>query len=561
MHPRSILCLVLVCCFLGMAGSAAAAQSFAVAPFTMHAPEKYHYLSDGIQSMVTSRLSSETKLQPKDAPQLDKAGGLSRTKARELCKELDLDYLVYGDVTMMQEQSSLSFKILSREGKLITRTSQMSLDKLIPRLDDMIEDVKQELGVGPKEKASAGKTVAEKERVEIEDQQVKEKDPEKLNSRFKQREKVQKDTARNKLNPQFEQTETRQKETNRWRSPELPFSAQRMRVGDANGDGRQEIFLLQEHAVKAFVMRDSGLEHLATFEAGSRIKALTLDLSAPDSDESRKIVVSALRNKRPRSFILSFRGGEFSVVDKEINLLFRVARIPPEYAPRLVGQKLKAPGTFTNGVSLVEEESGKYKLERRLQLPDAANIFNFAYLPQKDEYKVIVADSSTHLRVYDSDGEMEAATEKAYAGSEIRIQKKTSLPGLEDSREDPPSYYFLPTRLIPCNLDADGEFELVVNQSKASYSRFLANQRNYSRGAIHSLYWDGIGLDTAWKTRTVKGSVQDYGLGDIDNDGSLELFICLNTKPQMLSMEGKKTILLAYPLELSKESRQAIFRP
>ena len=141
------------------------------------------------------------------------------------------------------------------------------------------------------------------------------------------------------------------------------------------------------------------------------------------------------------------------------------------------------------------------------------------------------------------------------------MQKKTSLPGLEDSREDPPRYYFLPTRLIPCNLDSDGEFELLVNRSISSMSRFFANQRSYSKGEIHSLYWDGLGLSTAWKTRTIKGSVRDYGLGDMDNDGTLELYVGITTQSGMLSWDGEKTVVLAYPLNMPQKSRQAIFRP
>ena len=561
MHPRAIICLVLVCCLLGMASSAVAARTFAVAPFTMHTPDKYHYLSEGIQSMVTSRLSSQTKLQPRDAPQLGEAGDLSQAKAREILEELDLDYLVYGDVTMMQEQSSLSLKILSRDGDLLTRTSQMSLDELIPRLDGMIGEVKQDLGVGPEQKVSTQEPAAEKEPRGTGDQQAEERGREHLNAGFEQREKTRKDTARNRLNPEFEQAETRQKDVNRWRSRELPFIAHGMRVGDANGDGRNEIFLLQENEVKAFAKHEGGLEHLATYESGHRSKALSMDLSAPKADGSRHIVVSALRKDRPSSFILAFRDGEFVVVDKGIDLLLSTARIPPKHTQRLVGQKLKAPGIFANGVGIVERNSGEYTLGRTLQLPDAANVFNFAYLPQKDEHKVVVADSSNRLRVYASDGEFKAATDKGYAGSDIKIRKKTSMPGLDESPEDLPLYYFLPTRLIACNLDAEGDFELLVNRSRASSSRYLANQRSYSQGAIHSLYWDGLGLSTAWNTRAIKGSVQDYGLGDLNNDGTLELFICLNTKPGMLSWDAKRTILLAYPLELSDKKREAIFRP
>ncbi|MEF8889651.1 MAG: VCBS repeat-containing protein, partial [Desulfohalobiaceae bacterium] len=286
----------------------------------------------------------------------------------------------------------------------------------------------------------------------------------------------------------------------------------------------------------------------------------TLNLTAAKADGSRQIVVSGLRKDKPRSFILRFRDGDFAVRDKNIKLLLKVARIPPDYDKRLVGQKLDDPGTFANGVSLVQRESDTYKLGRTLELPRAANVFNFTYLPGKEGNKVVVADSSDQLRLY-FDGEIQASTDKAFAGSAVKIREKKSLPGLEDSREDPPSYYFLPTRLLPCDLNVDGEFELLVNRSVSSTSKYLANQRSFSEGSIHSLYWDGLGLSTAWKTGTIKGAVQDYGLGDMNNDGTLELYVCITTSPGTFSWGGKKTILLAYPLELSEESRGEIFRP
>ena len=540
MYPRTVLSIVilgLVFC-LATAGTAGAAQSFAVTPFAIHAPEEYQYLSQGIPSVISSSLESETALQSRDVSLPDIQGKISRSDASKLLKESDLDFLVYGAVTIMEGQSNLSLKMLSRDGEHVTRNSQTPMNKLIPRLKALVGDLKSELAISGKGRQKA--------RADTE-----------LPGSPKDQEKEPEEKT---LNPQFERTERASQKMGRWRSPALPFDAHGMRVGDVDGDDRQEVILLQEHAVKAFVRMDDTLEHLATYETGSRTRTLTLNLTAAKADGSRKIVVSALRNDKARSFILRFRDGEFAVRDKNIQLLLNAARIPPEYEKRLVGQKLDAPGTFDNGVSLVQRGSDGYKLGRTLELPRAANVFNFTYFPGKEGNKVVVADSSDLLRLY-SEGEMQASTDKAYAGSSVKIREKTSLPGLEDSREDPPSYYFLPTRLLPCDLNGDGEFELLVNRSVSSSSKYLANQRSFSEGSIHSLYWDGLNLSTAWKTGTIKGAVQDYGLGDMDNDGTLELYVCFTTSPRTFSWDGKKTILLAYPLELAKESSGDIFRP
>ncbi|MEF8943780.1 MAG: VCBS repeat-containing protein, partial [Desulfohalobiaceae bacterium] len=449
------------------------------------------------------------------------------------------------------------------QDRLLTRTSQMPLNELIPSLDDMVAGIKRDLGFAAGQGESSRKAEAERRERDTEDQQAMRTDRAKLNTRFEKREKETKDKGRDTLNPQFEQKKKQERATtDRWMSSELDFTAHGMRVGDVNGDGRQEILLLQDHAVKAFIKRKGRLEHLATHKLGSRTRALNMNLASAEEDGTRPIVISAVFNKEPRSKVLEFRNEHFAVRAQNIKLFLNAVRIPPEYNLRIVGQKLKAPGIFANGVSLVSRQSGSYVLGRTLELPSAANVFNFTYLPQKENDKIIVADARNSLRVYSASGELQTRTDTAYAGSEIRIERTTSLPGMgEDPNDDVPEYYYLPTRLIPCNLNADEQFELLANHGISEIPQFLANTRSFSEGEIHSLYWSGRSLSTAWQTQTIKGSVRDYGLGDMDNDGTLELYVCLTTSSGMLSWDSKKTLLLAFPLDMPNSSEQAIFRP
>jgi hypothetical protein len=66
------------------------------------------------------------------------------------------------------------------------------------------------------------------------------------------------------------------------------------------------------------------------------------------------------------------------------------------------------------------------------------------------------------------------------------------------------------------------------------------------------LYWDGIGLNLAWKTRRIKGSVVGFSLADFTNTGGTDLVVCVNTHPGVLGVSARKTVVLAYPLDLSK---------
>ena len=44
----------------------------------------------------------------------------------------------------------------------------------------------------------------------------------------------------------------------------------------------------------------------------------------------------------------------------------------------------------------------------------------------------------------------------------------------------------------------------------------------------------------------------DYAVADGNNDGITDLVTCINTHPGALGVQGRKTIVVLYPLDLSK---------
>jgi hypothetical protein len=91
--------------------------------------------------------------------------------------------------------------------------------------------------------------------------------------------------------------------------------------------------------------------------------------------------------------------------------------------------------------------------------------------------------------------------------------------------------YNLPLRMLVTDLNRDGQFEVLVNKDISVAAQFFQRYRFFPNGEIHSMFWDGVGLSLAWKTRRIKGTVSDYGLADVNNDGVTDLYVCLNTTP------------------------------
>jgi hypothetical protein len=373
-----------------------------------------------------------------------------------------------------------------------------------------------------------------------------------LNRQFLLAEGSEHDSEDSGLNPAFEY-ESRAKDIGRWRSQSLSFASTGMIVDDADNDGKAEVFLLGEHRITAYVYKQHKLAELDSYEVPNRVKLLNINTLDMDRDGVSEIIVSGIFTDTPRSFIMQIKDKKLKVLHEDIDLFFNVVAMPPDFIPRLVAQKQGRQELFDRTVHEAVKMGDEFELGNSLSLPSEANVFNFTYLPQGDrEYKLIVADSKDRLRVYSMTNERQYRTKEDYAASGLGLKMGNVVPGMGESQAAglPKQFYYIPTRLWPCNLDEDKEYELLVNQSHSLAAQFFPRYRYFPQGAIHCLRWDGLSLNTVWKTRTIQGTVVDYGIGDVNNNGQNELYVCLNTHPGALGTAERKTVVLSYTLNV-----------
>lgn len=532
----------------GQALAAELAKTFAVLPFAINGPEKYQYLSRGIQDMLISRLNWEDHLEhvgkDKVASVLDGAPATNEDAGKALTA-LDADYLVWGSVTMLGEQCSVDMRVSEAGGNAWPQSVQTDLGGLIPALEGMAKEANNRIFKRPEPQVAVS-----------EEKPINRMNPELI---FNER----KDGQQFYLNPQFRYTGGSET-PGRWKSPRLPFTAQGMIAGDADGDGKTEMIFLGKNTVYVYQWDNGRLKLLAEATPSRRIELLNVNLIDTDRDGKMEIVVSGVyeqdldsslsrqRPNSPNSYIFHFDGSSLKTVAENLKFFMHVVRMPPTFSPVLIGQKAGRLRTFDSPVHEVVKMGGEYELGKRVALPEKANVFNVTYLPTKDGYKLLLVSKEDHIETYTPTNELQATTLDQYAGSQLGFELPDTINGLGTSRDQYTNMYYIPLRLVPVNFDGDESWEILVNKNISVAAQFFERYRFFPNGEIQSLFWDGVGMSLAWKTRRIKGTVCDYGVADIDNDGIDDLYVALNTYPGHSGLGKRKAMVVSYALDQGK---------
>ncbi|HCR13441.1 VCBS repeat-containing protein [Solidesulfovibrio sp.] len=540
---RRLVLLVAAMLCLASPALAAEAKTYAVAPFTVHGPEKYQYLSQGAQSMLESRMNWPGHLAPLDKAKasaaLAKAPG-SEADAKKALAAVGADYLAYGSITVSGDQASVDITVVGRDGKKWPKNFTTKLSDLIPSMERAAQTLNNEIFKRPAASGADG------------GQTINQMNPDFVVNQTNENQKAY-------LNPNFRYAGPAET-PGVWRSQSMPIVSSGIAIDDLNGDGKNEVVIMAKDSIETYAFKDRQLMPIARYAVSPNLKLLKVSTLDINGDGKAEIIVSASYFKEPRSFILSLEGNQLKELYKDIKLYMNVAQVPPDYSRQLVGSKGDAKELFAQGVHNVIFSGGQPMLSTKLTLPTKANPFNFAYLPEKSGYKVLLNDDRDHIVVYTAKGERVAATEEEYCGSAIGLEFDPLMAPMEKPKTDHLwTYYYIPLPMIVANLDKDDRYEVLVSKNISLAAQFFETFRTFSQGEIHALYWDGVGMNLLWKTRRIKGTVTGYALADIDNDGQKELVVCLNTWPGAVGVYARRTIVLAYKLDTSSKGQPGEF--
>lgn len=528
---------------VSVAAHAQKAQNFAVLPFKINGPAKYQYLSKAIQSMLVSRLTWKDHFMPVDASGYKDKTLPNPADTAGIVKTIDSmgsDYLIWGSSTFVEDNVTVDVNVSGKDGKYWPKHASMPVKELIPGLEKIARSITGEIFKKPMKK--------EKEKTRSDNMPTAPNNPEIM---FADTGKPTSSVEPDPLNPRF-RYQTTTSEQNRVRGQALKIRSKGFLVEDLDSDGKNEVVILATGYLGVYRFKDKMLDKIAELDLPLRWEPVRMSAYDLERDGNKELILSGFMGKGPHAIVVKYSGSELTIFKRGINKYLNVVKMPPNYRPILIGQAKGHTKVFkAYGLREVDYVNGEFELTRKIAAPEFTNVFNFCYLPMgNDKFGVVQISSTDYVKLYSQGGEALSATDQTYNKSAIALPQEMMPRGMgpqnHDSKMD--QWYYVPIRVSAFSLGSDGKYEILVAKDISTAGQVMENYRAYSQGEIHSLFWDGVGLNLYWKTRRIKGTITDYTVADLNNDGQLDLCVCVNTYPGALGVSNIKTVVVGYPL-------------
>lgn len=529
----------LLCMTLAVNAVTAHAKTAVVLPFEINAPQNYAYLAKAIPGTIQGRLNKPGVLDVRTA----QGKAASPADAQKVLRAAKADTAIWGSVSMMGNDCTVVLNSVDKSGKTWTRTAQSKTGDLNATVQKLTSALGGEVFGVTGAMRTPGSTAAQAARGGMPNGDI-------INNETGQQGVY--------LNPQFRYQGAGANDGSRLRSQRLKYSMVDMAVGDFNGDGKNEVAILDPHNLYIYSWVNGSpmklLGQTPVSRTNNNFSMRAIDLNR---DGALELVIATFEDgdTRPYSYIVSFNGNKFSGLSERIPYFLSVMRVPPTYAPTLVGQGWDSLKLFAPGVRIMNKAGGKYTPGTRIDLPSGATVFNCAWMPAgragKGDYLVMLTDQE-RIKLYQGRGNtLVHTTMERFSGSATGMDHYKGMPGLGvDKNYQLPGKYYAPMRLISADIGHTGEYVLLVNKPVSTAAQFFDRYRYFPQGEVHALYWDGVGLGLKWKTRRIRGSVAEIDLADVNNDGVLDLVVGLNTSPD-LGIGSRQCMVTAYPLDVS----------
>ena len=539
-----IFCLVIL---LLATGSLWAKDKYTVTvlPFTLNSSENIDYIKQGIEEMLSSRISVPDKINVTDKnvvlEELKKSEikVITTADVYNLGKKLNSDYVVWGSITKIGNSISIDGKlvdIVNSKSDIGIFAQSQSLDEVIPKINDFSQKIVQHiLGTTPQ---SSAPLVAAPVPAAI--PQVPSGLSRESQIIAKMRSGGKKGTLTSVINSEFINAPEPLNRKDFWMSQTIPTEFKGMAVGDVNNDGLNEIVAIDKNTVYIYQKVEKELRLLQKIKGNSYDNYIAVDVADINRNGIPEIIVTSLNDALLDSFVLEFKDGKYVKIASDIRWFLRVIDTSSGI-PLLLGQDYGPDKPFNTPIYEMVWRDGKYESDQKMKIPFGLSIYglNIDNLGIGGSEKIIALDDLDYLYIIEkttkslgrltsigfSSDELIWKSDDVYGGSNNYFENIENKFNPTDSNKEKFAYVNL--RVLTYDTNKDGKKELIIVKNLSSVGNILKHFKLFTSSEIYNLEWDGMGMAENWHTKKINGYVADYCIKDIDNDGKPEIVLAL----------------------------------
>jgi len=566
-----IFCLTII---LLASGSLWAKDKYIVTilPFSINSADNIDYVKQGIDEMLSSRISSSDKITITDKNVVlqelkkSKIKNMSSDDALKLGKKLKSDYVVWGSITKIGNSISINGKltdITETKSDIGVSTQSQTLDDIIPKMNDFSENImKHILGTIPQAQSQASaQPVAAPAPVVTTPQAPPALSRESQIIADMKSGNKKGGTLTSVINSEYVNTPEPINRRDFWMSQKIPTEFKGMAIGDVNNDGSNKIVVIDTNTVYIYKKSDKELILLEKIKGKAYDNYVAVDVADINGDGTPQIIVTSLNDALLDSFVLEFKNGKYVKIASDIRWFLRVIETSSGN-PLLLGQEYGTDKPFNTPIYEIVWRDGKYVPDEKMKIPLGLSIYGLTIdnLGIGGSDKIFALDDLDYLYITEKTNKSLARitsigfksdeliwkSDEEYGGSNNYIEN------IEDNKNDPTTSdkernAYLNLRLLTYDYKKGGKKQLIIVKNLSSVGRIFKNYKGFSASEIYDLEWDGMGMAENWRTKKINGYVADYAIKDVDNDGKPEIVLAL--VQSVGATLSDRSVIVVYKLE------------